>query len=73
MNDAILGKTSLSGYQNEPAGWDGYTLVILKTAAFGTVGQLGEVNVKPLSVPASIGSAWKMASKRINNGCPRKI
>jgi len=32
-------------------------LVIRKTAAFGTVGQLGEVNVKPLSVPASIGSA----------------
>ena len=28
-------------------------------AAFGTVGQFGEVKVKPLSVPASIGSAYK--------------
>ena len=57
VKDAILGKTSFSGYQNDPAGCDGYTLVILNTAAFGIVGQLGDVNVNPLSVPASIGSA----------------
>ena len=63
VKDAIAGKTSFSGYQNEPAGCDGYTLVIRKMAAFGAVGQFGEVNVNPLSVPASNGSAFKIKSK----------
>ena len=58
VNVAILGSISFSGYQKEPAGCEGYTFVILNIAAFGVVGQFGEVNVKPLSVPASIGSAY---------------
>jgi len=32
--------------------------VILKALPCGSVGQLGEVKVNPLSVPASSGSAW---------------
>ena len=35
-------------------------LVILKILPCGEVGQLGAVNVYPLSVPASIGSAYEM-------------
>jgi hypothetical protein len=62
VKEAILGKTSFSGYQNDPAGCEGYTFVIRKMAALGTVGQLGEVNVNPLSVPASIGSAYNKSS-----------
>ena len=34
-------------------------LVIWKTSARGTVSQFGEVNVNPLSVPASSGHAFK--------------
>ena len=34
-------------------------LVIWKTSARGTVSQFGDVNVKPLSVPASSGDAFK--------------
>ena len=29
------------------------------TSALGSVSQLGEVKVKPLSVPASMGKAWR--------------
>ena len=58
VNVAILGSMAFSGYQKEPAGCEGYTFVIRNIAAFGVVGQFGDVNVKPLSVPASIGSAY---------------
>ena len=34
-------------------------LVIWKTSARGNVSQFGDVNVKPLSVPASSGDAFK--------------
>ena len=58
VNVAILGSMSFSGYQKEPAGCEGYTFVTRNIAALGVVGQFGDVNVKPLSVPASIGSAY---------------
>ena len=36
-------------------------LVIMVTSSLGCVAQLGEVNVRPLSVPASIGDTSSLA------------
>ena len=40
---------------------NGWTRKLLElTSALGSVSQLGDVNVKPLSVPASSGNAWQI-------------
>ena len=45
----------------DEAGWSGKLLVMANTSPLGSVAQLGEVKVRPLSVPASMGETSILA------------